>query len=51
LERRTGLRAGDALHLAIAANNKARTIYSLDRTFVQAGKILGLPVQRGIRAP
>jgi predicted nucleic acid-binding protein len=45
------LRAGDALHLAIAVNNNARMIYSLDRTFIQAGKKLGLPVQRGIRLP
>lgn len=48
---KTGLRAGDVLHLAIAANNKARTIYSLDRTMVHAGRRLGLPVQRGIRLP
>jgi predicted nucleic acid-binding protein len=48
---KTGLRAGDALHLAIAANNKARAIYSLDRTFLKAGKKLGLAVRRGIRLP
>jgi uncharacterized protein len=46
----TGLRAGDALHLAIAANRHARAIYSLDRKLVMAGKILDLPVRMGIRA-
>lgn len=45
----TGLRAGDALHLAIARNNNARAIYSLDDKTIRAGKLLGLPVSRGIR--
>lgn len=45
----TGLRAGDALHLAIAKNNNAQTIYSLDDRMIRAGKLLGLPVSRGIR--
>ncbi len=44
----TGLRAPDALHLAIAANRDARTILSLDRKLIAAGKILGLPVSQGI---
>lgn len=44
----TGLRAGDALHLAIAANNRAETIYTLDERMLQAGLLLGLPVSRGI---
>jgi predicted nucleic acid-binding protein len=39
----TKLRAGDALHLAIASNQRARAIYSLDRTMVSAGAKLGLP--------
>jgi len=43
----TGLRAGDALHLAIARNHRAQTIYSLDKTFLKAGTTLGLPVNRG----
>jgi uncharacterized protein len=47
----TGLRAGDAFHLAIAKNHGAETIYSLDRTMIKAGKILGLPVITGIRLP
>ncbi|MBV9914449.1 MAG: type II toxin-antitoxin system VapC family toxin, partial [Sinobacteraceae bacterium] len=45
----TGLRAGDALHLAIARNNNAQAIYSLDDKMLRAGKLLGLPVRRGIR--
>ena len=45
----TGLRAGDALHLAIAKNNNAHAIYSLDDKMIRAGKLLGLPVSRGIR--
>jgi len=46
----TGLRGGDALHLAIAENHRAKAIYSLDKTMIKAGKILGLPVSAGIRA-
>ncbi|HEX3653807.1 MAG TPA: type II toxin-antitoxin system VapC family toxin [Rhizomicrobium sp.] len=45
----TGLRAGDALHLAIGRNNNAQAIYSLDDRMIRAGKLLGLPVSRGIR--
>jgi predicted nucleic acid-binding protein len=45
---RTGLRAGDALHLAIGANRRMETIFSLDKTFLKAGNILGLPVSRGV---
>jgi predicted nucleic acid-binding protein len=47
---RTGLRAGDSLHLAIAANHRASRIVTLDRGFIEAGKLLKLPVTRGIRA-
>jgi predicted nucleic acid-binding protein len=43
----TGLRAGDALHLAIASNQSAETIYSLDQGLVRAGGILSLPVSTG----
>jgi len=35
-----GLRAGDALHLAIAHNAGAEAVYSLDRKFVAAGRRL-----------
>jgi uncharacterized protein len=45
----TGLRAGDALHLAVASNHRAAMIYSLDKTLLKAGKILDLPVSKGIR--
>jgi predicted nucleic acid-binding protein len=44
---RTGLRAGDAFHLAIAANHGAQEIWSLDQGFVKAGKLLKLPVSSG----
>jgi predicted nucleic acid-binding protein len=44
-----GLRAGDALHLAIASNHRAETIYSLDKTMLKAGRSLGLPLSSGIR--
>lgn len=47
----TGLRAGDALHLAVANNHRATVIYSLDKTLLKAGKILELPVCMGIRLP
>jgi predicted nucleic acid-binding protein len=46
----TSLQAGDALHLAIATNHRAAVIYSLERTLLDAGKILNLPVSMGIRA-
>lgn len=44
---RTGMRAADALHLAIAANRSAQRIWSLDQGFVRAGKRLNLPVGVG----
>jgi hypothetical protein len=44
-----GLRTVDALHLAIAKNHNAQAIYTLDKTFLKAGKALGLPVGAGIR--
>ncbi len=45
----TGLPAGDALHLAIANNHRAETVYSLDKALLKAGKVLGVPVRAGIR--
>ena len=48
LQHDTGLRGGDALHLAIANNRRASAIYSLDKGLVKAGKMLGLPISRGI---
>ena len=47
---RTGRRAGDALHLAIASARRAESIYTLDKTLLRAGQILGLPVIAGIQA-
>jgi hypothetical protein len=47
---KTGLRAGDALHLAIAANHRAKRILTLDQGFVEAGKMLKLPVTLGVKA-
>lgn len=43
LQFETKLRAGDALHLAIASNRHAGVIYSLDTTLISAGATLGLP--------
>jgi predicted nucleic acid-binding protein len=43
----TGLRAGDAFHLAIAANHGAKKILTLDQGFIKAGKRLKLPVSSG----
>jgi predicted nucleic acid-binding protein len=40
-----GLRAGDALHLAIAFNKRATAIFSLDKGMLKAGSLLGLPVR------
>ncbi len=48
-DHKTGLRAGGALHLAIAANRGAEAIYSLDQTMLKAGRRLGLPMSAGIR--
>lgn len=47
----SGLRAGDALHLAIAGNRSANAIYSLDKSLIAAGKRIGLPVTSGIALP
>lgn len=46
---KTRLRAGDALHLAIAANHRAMRILTLDQGFLEAGKLLKLPVTVGIK--
>ena len=44
----TNLRAGDALHLAIANNQSAQSFYTLDKKLIRAGRLLGLPVGTGI---
>lgn len=47
----SGLRAGDALHLAIGANHGARIFYSLDRALLRAATQLGLPASSGVQLP
>ena len=47
---RSGLRAGDALHLAVASNNAAAGVYSLDKVMIAAGQSLGLPMNAGFPA-
>jgi predicted nucleic acid-binding protein len=42
------LRAGDALHLAIAANLNAEKLYTLDNGLLKAGKFLKFPIDKGI---
>lgn len=44
----TGLRSGDALHLAIAKNNGASHIYSLDQGLIKAATALDLPAGSGL---
>jgi predicted nucleic acid-binding protein len=39
-----GLRAGDALHLAIASEN-GTTVYTLDQRLAEAGPALGVPAR------
>jgi uncharacterized protein len=46
-----GLRAGDALHLAIARNNDARKIFSFDKSMLRAGRELGLTMSSGLDLP
>ena len=43
----TGLRAGDALHLAIAKNRRADAVHTLDKPMIAAGNRLGLPISAG----
>ncbi|MEO8754544.1 MAG: type II toxin-antitoxin system VapC family toxin [Casimicrobiaceae bacterium] len=44
----TGLRAGDALHLAVAKNHRAELL-TLDRGMLKAAKMLGVSASHGIR--
>ena len=46
----TKLRAGDALHLAIASNNRAKELYTLDDGLLDAAKLLKVHASRGIKA-
>ena len=45
----TGLRAGDALHLAIARNRGAEVVFTLDKTLIKAARKLGMAARTGIR--
>ncbi len=45
----TKLRAGDALHLAIAHNNGAKTLYTLDEGLLHAAKLMKVHASRGIK--
>ncbi len=45
----TRLRAGDALHLAIASNNSAKTLYTLDEGLLNAAKLMKVHASRGIK--
>ncbi|MEK7435519.1 MAG: type II toxin-antitoxin system VapC family toxin [Pseudomonadota bacterium] len=45
----TALRAGDAMHLALAKNHAATSVLTLDKGMLKAGKLLRLPVSHGIR--
>ena len=40
-----GLRAGDALHLAIARNHGAHAVYSLDKGMLAAGETFGISMR------
>ena len=46
----TKLRAGDALHLAIANNNGAKMLYTLDEGLLNAAKLLKVSASRGIKS-
>lgn len=45
----TKLRAGDALHLAIAHNNGAKTFYTLDEELLNAARLMKIHASRGIK--
>jgi predicted nucleic acid-binding protein len=45
----SGLRGGDALHLAIARNHGADKVLTLDEGLLKAAKLLKIPAARGIR--
>jgi predicted nucleic acid-binding protein len=45
---RTGLRSGDALHLAIAQNHNADRFFTLDAKLIKAAKMVGIPAGSAI---
>ena len=46
---RTGLRGGDALHLAIARNQGAADLYTLDEKLIRAARLLRIPARNALR--
>ena len=42
---KSGLRSGDALHLAVAVNQKATRLLTLDKVFIKAARGVSLPVE------
>ncbi len=44
-----GLRAGDALHLAVARSNGVKKFLTVDERMLKAAKALRIPVSSGIR--
>ena len=46
----TKLRAGDALHLAIAHNQGAKMFYTLDEGLLDAARLLNVHADRGIKS-
>ena len=42
---KSGLRSGDALHLAVAVNQKANRLLTLDKVFIKAAHGIGLSVE------
>jgi predicted nucleic acid-binding protein len=48
---KSGLRAGDALHLAVAHNQKMRMLYSLDARMVEAARVLGIHATVELKRP
>lgn len=44
-----GLRAGDALHLAVARSNGVKKLLTLDERMLKAARALRIPVSTGIR--
>ena len=43
-----GLRAGDALHLAVAQNEQAACVYTFDRRLIEAGRKLKIKIARPV---
>jgi hypothetical protein len=48
---RSGIRGGDALHLAIARNYGAQDLYTLDEELIRAATTLRIPARNALRAP